>query len=134
MHMRGTPQTMQTMTDYGNLGLELVDYFKDKIATCRNYGIKDIILDPGFGFAKTIAQNFELLNHLELLQILDLPLLIGISRKSMIHKTLEITPDEALNGTTVLNTVALMKGAKILRVHDVTAAREAVKLIGRIGI
>lgn len=129
MHMRGTPQTMQNFTDYKDLLKEMIDYFIQKIDACKNAGIKDIILDPGFGFAKTIPQNFEILNKLEYLKILEKPLLIGLSRKGTIWKTLEITADEALNGTTVLNTISLMKGASILRVHDVKEAVEAIKLV-----
>lgn len=129
MHMRGTPQTMQNFTDYEDLLKEVIDYFIQKIDACKNAGIKDIILDPGFGFAKTILQNFELLNKLEYLKILEKPLLIGLSRKGTIWKTLGITADEALNGTTVLNTISLMKGASILRVHDVKEAVEAIKLV-----
>jgi dihydropteroate synthase len=129
MHMRGTPQTMHQFTDYKDLAGEVIDFFIKKIETCRLAGIHDIILDPGFGFAKTIAQNFELLDKLELLHILSKPLLIGLSRKGTIWKTLGISAEEALNGTTVLNTIALMKGASILRVHDVKEAMEAVKLV-----
>jgi dihydropteroate synthase len=128
MHMKGTPQTMQTLTQYDNLLKEMLFYFSEKIALARSYGINDLLVDPGFGFAKTIEQNFELLKKLELLQMLELPLLVGVSRKSMIYKTLEIEADQALNGTTSLNTIALLKGAKILRVHDVKEAVECVKL------
>ncbi|MBP9793255.1 MAG: dihydropteroate synthase [Flavobacterium sp.] len=128
MHMRGTPQTMQQLANYEDLIKEMLFYFSQKIAQARSYKINDLILDPGFGFAKTIEQNFTLLQHLELLQITELPILVGVSRKSMIYKTLETTPENALNGTTVLNTVALTKGAKILRVHDVKEAVECVKL------
>jgi dihydropteroate synthase len=129
MHMRGTPQTMQNFTNYGDLLKEVIDYFILKTDSCKKAGIKDIILDPGFGFAKTIPQNFELLNKLEYLKILEKPLLIGLSRKGTIWKTLGITADEALNGTTVLNTISLMKGASILRVHDVKEANEAIRLV-----
>ncbi|MFT4022570.1 MAG: dihydropteroate synthase [Flavihumibacter sp.] len=129
MHMRGTPQTMQTLTSYEDLVLEISDYFIGRIAACRAAGIKDIVLDPGFGFAKTVSQNFTLLNRLEQFQVLGYPLLLGVSRKSSISKTLGITAEAALNGTTVLNTVGLMKGAAILRVHDVKEAVEAVKLV-----
>lgn len=128
MHMRGTPQTMQTMTEYEDIVKEVLLYFSKKISQARSLGINDLIIDPGFGFAKTIAQNYELMQKLELFQNLELPLLIGISRKSMIHKSLEISADEALNGTTFLNTIALTKGAHILRVHDVKEAVECVKL------
>ena len=128
MHMRGTPQTMQQFTHYEDLMKEILFYFSQKIAKARSYGINDLILDPGFGFAKTMEQNFELMQHLELLKIAELPLLVGVSRKSMIYKTLETTAEKALNGTTVLNTIALTKGANILRVHDVKEAVECVKL------
>lgn len=129
MHMRGTPQTMQNFTNYEDLLKEVIDYFIQKIYACKKAGIKDIILDPGFGFAKSIPQNFELLNRLEYLNILEKPLLVGLSRKGTIWKTLGITADEALNGTTVLNTISLMKGASILRVHDVKEAVEAIRLV-----
>ena len=132
MHMKGTPQTMQGLTDYKNITKEMLFYFSDKVATARNFGINDIIIDPGFGFAKTTAQNFEVLSNLELFQMLELPMLVGISRKSMIYKTLGTTPQFALNGTTVLNTVALQKGANILRVHDVKEAVECIKLINQL--
>jgi dihydropteroate synthase len=128
MHMRGTPETMQSMTEYEDVVKEVLLYFSEKIRKARSLGINDLIVDPGFGFAKTIAQNYEVLQKLELFHHLELPILIGISRKSMIHKTLGITADEALNGTTVLNTIALSKGAQILRVHDVKEAVECVKL------
>ncbi|MEK6782032.1 MAG: dihydropteroate synthase [Bacteroidota bacterium] len=129
MHMQGTPQTMSTLTNYENLLKEMIDYFHQKIHMCQALGVKDIIIDPGFGFAKTIDQNFELLRKLEYLKILQKPVLVGLSRKSTICKTLSIRPEEALNGTTALNTVALLKGASILRVHDVKEAMEVVKLI-----
>ena len=129
MHMKGTPQSMQTLAQYDNISLEVMDYFVEKITACKKAGIKDIILDPGFGFAKTIQHNFDLLNQLEVLKTLHFPLLVGISRKSTIYRTLGITPVEALNGTTVLNTIALIKGTSILRVHDVREAVEAIKLI-----
>jgi dihydropteroate synthase len=126
--MKGTPQTMQSLTDYDDILKEMLFYFSEKVNVARSLGISDIIIDPGFGFAKTLEQNFEVMNKLELFQMLNLPLLSGVSRKSMIYKTLENTPQEALNGTTVLNTISLLKGAKILRVHDVKEALEAVKL------
>lgn len=132
MHMKGAPQTMQSLTQYENIIKELLFYFSEKIALARSFGINDIIIDPGFGFAKTLDQNYELLQKLELFNLLELPLLAGISRKSMIHKTLEITAEDSLNGTTVLNTIALYKGAKILRVHDVKEAVECVKLVGKL--
>jgi dihydropteroate synthase len=129
MHMRGTPQNMQTKTDYNNLTKDILFYFSERIAKARSLGIIDLIVDPGFGFAKTKEQNFELLNNLDLFKMLELPILVGISRKSMIYKTLNNSPKEALNGTTVLNTIALQKGAHILRVHDVKEAVECIKLI-----
>jgi dihydropteroate synthase len=128
MHMKGTPQTMQSLTQYENIIKEMLFYFSEKVAQARSLGINDVLIDPGFGFAKTLAQNFEVLGKLELFQMLELPLLVGVSRKSMIHKTLETTSEMALNGTTSLNTIALMKGANILRVHDVKEAVECVKL------
>jgi dihydropteroate synthase len=128
MHMKGTPQTMQTLTQYDDLVKEILFYFSEKIALARSFGINDLIVDPGFGFAKTLEQNFELLHKLELLQMLELPLLVGVSRKSMIYKTLNTEAEHALNGTTSLNTISLMKGAKILRVHDVKEAIECVQL------
>jgi dihydropteroate synthase len=132
MHMRGTPQTMQTLTRYENIVKEMLFYFSEKVAHARSLGINDIIIDSGFGFAKTIEQNFEVLSKLELFQILELPILIGVSRKSMIYKTLETTAEFALNGTTSLNTISLLKGAKILRVHDVKEAVECVKLYNQL--
>ncbi|MEH6405906.1 MAG: dihydropteroate synthase, partial [Leeuwenhoekiella sp.] len=129
MHMKGTPQTMKALNNYENLVKEVLFYFSQRVKVAREFGITDLILDPGFGFAKNITQNFEMLNKLELLHIAELPLLIGLSRKSLIYKTLNIDVTEALNGTTVLNTIALQKGASILRVHDVKAAVEAVKLV-----
>ena len=129
MHMQGTPQTMNTLTNYENLLKEIVDYFHQKISMFQALGVKDIIIDPGFGFAKTIDQNFELLQKLDSMKILEKPILVGLSRKSTIWKTLSIKPEEALNGTTSLNTVALLKGANILRVHDVKEAMEIVKLL-----
>lgn len=128
MHMRGTPQTMKGLTHYDNLLKEVVDYFHKKIALCTSKGIKDIILDPGFGFAKTIEQNFQLLDQLEYLRVAGRPVLAGLSRKSMIWKTLGQSPADALNGTTALNSIALSKGASILRVHDVAKAVEVIRL------
>jgi dihydropteroate synthase len=133
MHMRGTPQTMQGLTSYTNLIKDIIFYFSQRIAAARDLGIVDLIVDPGFGFAKTLAQNFELLNGLELLNVLEKPLLVGVSRKSMIYKSLNTTAQEALNGTTVLNTIGLQKGASILRVHDVKEAVECVKLLELVG-
>ncbi len=128
MHMRGDAETMQNLTDYNDITNDLILYFSKQISACRKLGIIDLIIDPGFGFAKTTEQNFKLLKKLELLQIIDTPLLAGISRKSMIYKTLNITAKEALNGTTALHMVALQKGAKILRVHDVKEALECISL------
>lgn len=132
MHMRGTPATMQQLTDYPDMMAEICAYFGEKMQQLRDLGVKDIILDPGFGFAKTISQNYELLRRLDELHMFGLPLLGAISRKSMIYKTLGVTAEQALNGTTVLHTMMLMKGIHILRVHDVKEAREAVTLCGRV--
>ncbi|PHR87462.1 MAG: dihydropteroate synthase [Leeuwenhoekiella sp.] len=129
MHMKGTPQTMKNLAQYDDLVKEVIYYLSERIAAARALGINDLIVDPGFGFAKTIAHNFELLNKAEQLQMLDVPVLIGVSRKSMIYKTLDVSAAEALNGTTVLNSIALQKGASILRVHDVKPAVEAVRLL-----
>ncbi|GAA4817858.1 dihydropteroate synthase [Litoribaculum gwangyangense] len=129
MHMRGNPKTMQKLTDYDDLVKDILFYFSERIGAAKALGIIDIIVDPGFGFAKTLEQNFELLNNLELFKIIEKPLLVGVSRKSMIYKTLETSAKDALNGTSVLNTVALQKGANILRVHDVKEAVECVKLV-----
>jgi len=128
MHMKGTPQTMQKDPGYENVARDVLDYFIAKKDECEKAGIHDVIFDPGFGFGKTIEHNFELLRNMSVFQILDVPILIGLSRKSTIYKTLGISTKEALNGTTVLNTIALMNGANILRVHDVKEAKEAVKL------
>lgn len=128
MHMRGTPQTMKSMTQYDNLLREVMDYFIGKINRLTALGVRDIIIDPGFGFAKTIDQNFELLGNLDYLKILNKPILAGLSRKSMIWKTLGSSAEGSLNGTTALNMTALLKGAAILRVHDVKQAIEAVTL------
>jgi dihydropteroate synthase len=132
MHMKGSPQTMQSLAQYDDLLLEISDFFIERIAVCRAAGIKDLILDPGFGFAKTVDQNFQLLNRLQELKVFGLPILAGLSRKSTITKTLGITAEEALNGTTVLNTVALQKGASILRVHDPKPALEAIRLLAKL--
>ena len=128
MHMKGTPKTMQQLTQYDDLVKDVLFYFSEKITQARQLKINDIIIDPGFGFAKTLEQNFELLNNLELFKITELPLLAGFSRKSMIYKTLGNTAQDALNGTTALNMIALQKGASILRVHDVKEAIECIKL------
>ena len=129
MHMQGTPQDMQSAPHYDNLLKEVFYYFSEKISKLRDLGVKDIILDPGFGFGKTLEHNYQLMNHLEEFSTFELPLLVGISRKSMIYKLLGTSPEEALNGTTALNTISLLKGANILRVHDVKAAVEAVKIV-----
>jgi len=129
MHMQGTPQTMTQLTNYENVTRDVLKYFSEKIAEARAAGINDIIADPGFGFAKTREQSFELLGNLELFRQLDVPYLVGISRKSMIYKTLETSAENALNGTTALHSIALLKGASILRVHDVKEAVECIKLL-----
>ena len=128
MHMQGTPQTMQKDPTYADVTKEVLDFFIQKKNDLNKKGIKDVIIDPGFGFGKTIEHNFELLRNLPVFKMLDAPILLGISRKSMISKTLGIKTDDSLNGTTVLNTIGMMNGASILRVHDVKAAKEAVKL------
>jgi len=130
MHMKGTPQTMQQNPEYDDVTAEVIAYFREKIAALRQAGVKDILIDPGFGFGKTVAHNYALLQHLDQLLPLNLPLLVGLSRKSMITKVLGNTAAEALNGSTVLHTLALLKGASILRVHDVKEAAECVKLVG----
>jgi dihydropteroate synthase len=132
MHMRGTPQTMKTLTEYNNLETEITLYFSERINRLHQLGVRDIIIDPGFGFAKTIEQNFQLLAHLDYFSVLRKPILVGLSRKSMIWKTLNTTPENALNGTIALNMVALLKGASILRVHDVKEAVELIKLCAKI--
>ena len=132
MHMRGTPQTMQTLTNYDDIVKEMLYYFSEKVAKARSLGINDLIIDPGFGFAKTLEQNFDLLSKFDLFKMLELPILAGLSRKSMIYKSLATTSENALNGTSVLNTIALTKGANILRVHDVKEAVECVKLYNQL--
>ena len=130
MHMRGTPQTMQQHTDYDDPMEEIMLYFAQKVRTLRQLGVNDVILDPGFGFAKTLGQNYELMRSLAEFSLhFETPLLVGISRKSMIYRLLNTTPEESLNGTTVLNTYALLNGADILRVHDVKAAAEAIVIV-----
>ena len=129
MHMKGTPQTMQQAPHYDDLMKEVMMYFAEKVQKLRDLGQKDIILDPGYGFAKTLDHNYQLLRQQEMLQVFDLPLLVGISRKSMIYRLLDTCPQEALNGTSVLNTIALQKGANILRVHDVKECVEVVKIV-----
>jgi dihydropteroate synthase len=132
MHIKGTPQTMKNLNQYDDMLQEISYYFSEKITALKNAGVRDIILDVGFGFAKNIHQNFELLNKLSGLKIFELPILVGLSRKSMIWKTLKIEPEEALNGTSILNTVALLNGANILRVHDVKEAKEVINLINHL--
>ena len=132
MHMRGTPQTMKNHTTYQHLINEIYAYFSKQIELARQHNITDIIIDPGFGFAKTLAQNYELLNQMEFFKNLNCPILTGVSRKSMIYKVLGCTAEEALNGTTALNMVALMNGACILRVHDVKEAVECIKLFNQL--
>jgi dihydropteroate synthase len=134
MHMRGNPQTMQNLTKYDDIVKEMLFYFSEKVSKARSLGINDLIIDPGFGFAKTTDQNYEVLQKMALFNLLELPVLAGVSRKSMIYKTLNITPLEALNGTTFLNTIALVKGAKILRVHDVKEAVECVTLFNKMNL
>ncbi len=129
MHMQGNPENMQKSPVYKDIVADILRWFGERIYKLHSMGVKDIILDPGFGFGKTIEHNFILLNHLSEFSIAGLPLMVGLSRKSMIWKTLETTPDEALNGTTVLNTIALLKGIDILRVHDVKEAAQAVRLV-----
>ena len=132
MHMKGDPSTMQKNPVYDDIVADILKYFAERIYRLHSYGVKDIIIDPGFGFGKTTGHNFELLSRLNDLQVTGLPLMVGISRKSMIWKTLEITADEALNGTTALHAIALMKGADILRVHDVKEAVQAVRLVSKL--
>jgi len=129
MHMKGTPQTMQQYTNYNDLLKDILFYFSERIVEARKLGIVDLIIDPGFGFAKTLEQNYKLLNKLELFKMTELPILVGLSRKSMIYKTLDSSAKESLNGTTTLHTIALQKGANILRVHDVKEAMEVIKLM-----
>ena len=129
MHMKGTPQDMQVSPKYDHFLKEIFYYFSEKVQKLRDLGVKDIIIDPGFGFGKTLEHNYELMNHLEEFSLFELPLLVGVSRKSMIYKLLGTTPGEALNGTTALHTIALLKGANILRVHDVKEAVESIKIV-----
>lgn len=129
MHMRGTPATMQQFTQYKDVTNDVINELSEKITLLRSKGINDIIVDPGFGFSKTLEQNYEMINNLEMFHSMNLPILVGISRKSMIYKALELTPETALNGTTVLNTIATLKGTHILRVHDVKEAVETVKIV-----
>jgi len=129
MHMKGVPATMHLQPQYGNVTTEVIDFFIEKVSACRQAGIADIIIDPGFGFGKIIAHNFMLLKNLAVFEMLQKPMLVGLSRKATIYKTLDISADEALNGTTVLNTLAVLNGASILRVHDVREAVEIIRLI-----
>jgi dihydropteroate synthase len=131
MHMRGTPQTMTQHTDYEDLIKDIMDYFHPKVYQLRLMGVKDCIVDVGFGFSKTVEQNFTLLNALDYFKMLEKPLLVGLSRKSMIWRTLKTDAEHALNGTTTLHTIALIKGASILRVHDVKEAVETIELVGK---
>lgn len=132
MHMRGVPQTMQYMTNYDNFIQDVLYYFSEKRAKLSLLGVNDVIIDPGFGFSKSVAQNYELMAYLKYFHIFEEPILVGVSRKSMIYKLLETTPENSLNGTTVLNTVSLLSGANILRVHDVKEAVECVKIISEL--
>lgn len=132
MHMRGNPSNMMNKTDYENVINEIEEYFKQKIELAKSFGVNNIIIDPGFGFSKTTEQNFNILNNLNFLNKLDKPLLIGVSRKSMIYKTLGISPIDSLNGSTVLHTISLLKGAKIIRTHDVKEARECIQLVNEL--
>lgn len=129
MHMRGTPQNMQQNTEYQDITKEILYYFSEKKDQARKYQLNDLIIDPGFGFSKTLSQNYELIQHLNLFKTLGCPILVGISRKSMIYKLLKTSPEEALNGTTALHTFALLNGADILRVHDVKQAMECIKIV-----
>ena len=128
MHMQGVPSNMQENPSYKKIIPELISFFSDKITTCHSNKISDVIIDPGFGFGKKINQNFKILKNLEVFQVLNVPIMVGLSRKSMIYKSLEIEPADALNGTSVLNAVALLKKANILRVHDVKEAKESIEL------
>jgi dihydropteroate synthase len=132
MHTKGNPKTMNQLNQYDNLTQEIVSHLSERVAQLKAFGVKDIIIDPGFGFAKNIDQNYQLLNQMERFKILGFPVLAGLSRKSMIWKTLKISADDALNGTTVLNTVALQNGANILRVHDVKEAKECIAIFNKL--
>ena len=132
MHMRGVPQTMQKFTDYDDFIQDVLYYFSERKAKLNDLGVSDVIIDPGFGFSKTLSQNYELMAYLKYFHIFEEPLLVGVSRKSMIYKFLDSTPEGSLNGTSVLNTVALLSGANILRVHDVKEAVECVKIIKKL--
>ena len=132
MHMRGNPSNMMDKTDYENIIEEMENYFSKKIELAKSFGINDIIIDPGFGFAKTTKQNFDILKNLTSLKKLDKPLLVGVSRKSMIYKTLNISPIDSLNGSTVLHTISLLKGANIIRTHDVKEANQCIRLVNEL--
>jgi dihydropteroate synthase len=132
MHMRGNPSNMMDKTDYENIIEEMDNYFSEKIELAKSFGINDIIIDPGFGFAKTTKQNFDILKNLTYLKKLNKPLLVGVSRKSMIYKTLNLSPIDSLNGSTVLHTISLLKGANIIRVHDVKEANECIRLVNEL--
>lgn len=132
MHMRGNPSNMMDKTDYENIIEEMENYFSKKIELAKSFGVNDIIIDPGFGFAKTTKQNFDILKNLTYLKKLDKPLLVGVSRKSMIYKTLNLSPIDSLNGSTVLHTISLLKGANIIRVHDVKEANECIRLVNEL--
>ena len=132
MHMRGNPSNMMDKTDYENIIEEMENYFSKKIELAKSFGVNDIIIDPGFGFAKTTKQNFDILKNLTYLKKLDKPLLVGVSRKSMIYKTLNLSPIDSLNGSTVLHTISLMKGANIIRTHDVKEANDCIKLVNEL--
>jgi dihydropteroate synthase len=132
MHMRGTPENMQTMTQYDDLILDIISFFKNQIHQAKTNGIKDIVIDPGFGFAKSLDQNYMLLNKLSSFKLFDCPILVGLSRKSMLYRYLEITPEDALNATSVVNTYAILNGANILRVHDIVEAKQVVLLMNKL--
>ena len=132
MHMRGSPENMMNKTDYENVTKDVCKYFSERIDKAKSFGINDIIIDPGFGFSKTTQQNYELFNNLEFFKEFQRPIIVGISRKSMIYKILNTTPEKALNGSSVLHTISLMKGANILRTHDVKEALECVKIVGQL--
>ena len=132
MHMKGNPRNMMDNSNYSDLTNEICKYFSEKIEKARVEGINDLIIDPGFGFSKTTEQNYELLNNLDFLKQFQKPLLVGVSRKSMIYKILNSTPEKALNGTSILHTISILKGANILRTHDVKEAVECVKIIGQL--
>ena len=132
MHMKGNPRNMMENSNYSDLTNEVCKYFSEKIEKARVEGINDLIIDPGFGFSKTTEQNYELLNNLDFIKQFQKPLLVGVSRKSMIYKILNSTPEKALNGTSILHTISILKGANILRTHDVKEAVECVKIIGQL--